>query len=187
MYSQQEARDRIQRRRNGYSKEVSSGGKNIVFLIIGIICIGYLVAGNEKVSGIVNTTVKYLQTNVPWSYLIPFENVFIEESEAVVSTTSGYIATDTYGYYTNDSNTAISLGDGLVVYIEDHKDKRFIVVSHENGVSVTYGNLLYTEVSLYDRVLKGDRLGVFSSSILLEAMKDNEDLDMEEVFPLFEN
>lgn len=189
MYNQQDTRERIQRRRERYSKQPSNAPNRgtIIITILGILTISYLYLGSEKSIDILNNGVNFLQSKIPWSHLIPFEKTFKEEIEEVSGNIGKYVATDRISYYTNDSNTAISLGNGLVVYIEDDVDKRFIVVSYENGVSVTYGNLQYTEVSLYDRVLKGDSLGVYIDTILLEAMKDNRDLDMDEAFLLFEN
>ncbi|MBQ9988077.1 MAG: hypothetical protein IJP28_06845 [Erysipelotrichales bacterium] len=189
MYNQQETRERIQRRRDKYAKQQSSTTHKgmIPIMILGILTISYLSIGHEKSMSIFHNTIDFLQTKLPWSFLIPFESVFKEDVEEVSGNIGGYVATSKVGYYTNDTNTAISLGDGLVVYVEDDVDQRFIVVSYENGVSVTYGNLQYTEVVLYDRVLKGDSLGVYNDEILLEAMRDNMDLDMEEAFLLFED
>lgn len=196
MQEKEEARNRIRKRRSGGNSSIRERGEGrgfyysklfylVFFIIFGLVFC--LLVFPARTLRYVQMGRIFIQETIPWHAIIPFENWKPRGEEQVVGATELYQRGDAMGYYTNDTNAATSLGDGLVVYIGENKNRMFVIVSHDNGVSVTYGNLENSQVSLYDRVLKGDNLGLFEKEIILEAMKDNTDLDMEEVFVLFED
>lgn len=194
MREKDDARNRIRRRRGlGESYYLDSQRTNNFNWLYAILMVVFLftaitfLVGKEKMITYIRYGSHYIQQIVPWNKIIPFENLNLDNTTSPVNAKSIYSKTNEIGQYTNDSNAAVSLGDGLVVYIGENKNATFIVISHDNGVSVTYGNLDYANVSLYDRVLKGNQIGVFNNTILLEAMKDNTDIDMEEAMELFED
>ena len=194
MFERDEARNRIRKRRNdGHISYVNGHQVNnfswlhsiVVLIVIGVLVIRVL--GVEMIFGYITKYTENINQIIPWSKLIPFESWSGLSQDSAVSSNAGYYQTETIGYYKKDSNSAVSLGSGLVVYIGENNNSYFVVISHDNGVSVTYGNLDVCHVHLYDRVTKGSQIGVFADLIKLEAMKDNEDLDFEEVFILFED
>lgn len=196
MQEREEARNRIRKRRSVDNSSMRERGEGrcsyysklvylVFFIVFGLVFC--LLVFPAKTLHYVQVGRLFIQETIPWHAIIPFENWKIDKEEQMVGVTELYQRGDAVGIFTNDTNAATSLGDGLVVYIGENKSKIFVIVSHDNGVSVTYGNLEYSNVSLYDRVLKGDNLGLFEKEIILEAMKDNTDLDMEEVFVLFED
>lgn len=195
MLERDETRNRIRRRRNNcyinYEGRFENKQFSLIHIFMFIIVIFFLFFGAFGFDGGIKLMQKYtanIQQIIPWSKIIPFERWGLDfQEDSSVSSVLGYYKSETIGFYTSDSNSAKSLGDGLVVYIGENKGSKFIVVSHDNGVSVTYGNLRECHVQLYDRVIKGSTLGVFTDLIKLEAMRDSMDLDMEEVFILFED
>ena len=195
MFERDEARNRIRRRRNDGQISYVNGRYVNTFSwlhsVVVLIVIGFLVVrviGVENTIGYINKYTENINHILPWSKIIPFEKWGNSmDEDGLVSSNLGYYKSENVGYYRNDTNSAISLGDGLVVYIGENNDSTFIVVSHDNGVSITYGNLDVCHVNLYDRVTKGAQIGVFTDLIKLEAMRDNEDLDVEEVFIFFED
>lgn len=195
MLERDETRNRIRRRRNNYyinnDSRFANSSSTVIHIVV-LIIVGFLLSfgvfGVNKTLDFIQKYTVNIQKIIPWSKIIPFEEFGVKtEEDTSVSSILGYYKTDSIGYYKSDSNSAISLGDGLIVYIGENNNSKYIVVSHDNGVSVTYGNLEECHVRLYDRVLKGSSLGIFTDLIKLEAMRDSMDLNMEEVFILFED
>lgn len=133
-----------------------------------------------------NTIVNSISTSFIAKF-IPFEDWFQPKKEQPVSANQYYKQGSQEGYYTSEGNEAVSLYDGLIVYIGDEKGKKWIVVHHDNELYATYGSLQEVHVKLYDRIKKGDRIGSFQTEIQLEFLYNSNEITYEEALVIEEN
>lgn len=78
----------------------------------------------------------------------------------------------------NDNYNVKMLESGLVVFIGE-KDgyKNAIVVQQSNGIDVVYGNVITSDIKVYDYIEKGKIIGTASKELYLSFSKEGEVLD----------
>lgn len=203
MKEQKHIRNRItQRHGNRYSsyhQSSPSALSRLYRLMISIMIVVLLALGTltfmrtpmyQEVKNVTISLVPQLTKMVTSSFLarwIPFERWLPLKEEVPVVANSVYMAGSQNGYYTSEGNQAISLFDGLVVYIGEENGSRWIVVHHDNALYTTYGNLDQVNVKIYDRIMKSDILGTYLDEIQLAFLYQNNDISYEEAISLQED
>lgn len=106
---------------------------------------------------------------------LPFENLFNMKDKLVSSNQQYHHLID--HYYTNGSNSCVSIHDGLVL----EKDENSIKILSDNGIIILYGELENVLSKVDERILKGQIIGEFNNSLTLYFSKDNHELSYEDV------
>ncbi len=109
------------------------------------------------------------------SELLPFENWFKLKDNLVSSTNDYHQLID--HYYTNGSNSCISILDGVILETDDNSVK----VLSDNGIIILYGELENVLSKVDERILKGQIIGEYKDSLTLYFSKDNHEMSYEEV------
>ena len=112
------------------------------------------------------------------SQWIPFEDWFNFNDHLVSSTIAYHHLID--HYYTNGSNSCVSIQDGIILEIEDNT----IHVLYDNGVLIIYGELDTIISKVDERIKKGQVIGSFNESLTLYFSKENQEITYEEVMKL---
>lgn len=106
----------------------------------------------------------------------PFEKWFSLQDETVSAMPAYALLKD--HYYSNGSNQAQAIGDGVVQSVEKQDQRYVILVKQDNGVIATYGTLESTAVKKDERIRRGDVLGTYQESLYLYFEKDGKELDL---------
>lgn len=114
----------------------------------------------------------------PLSSWFPYERWFNYSDSTISSSIQYHHLID--NYYTNGSNSCISLFDGIVLDISDST----ITVLHDNGVQIIYGEIIGHAVKVDERILKGNTIGSIHESLTLDMTLNNEKVTLEDVMKL---
>ena len=192
-----EVRERIQERKGFYSR-VNQKDKKLSFfnflyfitifsLIVGGCYVGYLIneqkhfIDNERLVNTVQSKINEwnLDKFVGW---LPFEGWFRGDSKAV----SEIISYSPYqdDYFFSDSNRAISIADGIVIYCDEQESGKIVMIKQDNGVIATYGALQEIQCHENDRILKGTVLGTYEEAIFLQFHLNSNKITYEEAMAL---
>ncbi len=192
-----EIRGRIQGRKSFYSQVQQKEKKlsffsflyfaTILSLIAGGFYMGYLIneqkhfVDNEKLISTVQSKLNEwnLTRFVAW---LPFENWFSNQTDTVSEPIS-YIAYKD-DYFFSDSNRAVSIDDGIVIYCNEQESGKVVMIKQDNGVITTYGALQDVQCQENDRVLKGMVLGTYDEAIFLQFHLNSEKISYEEALSL---
>ena len=109
---------------------------------------------------------------------LPYENWFNMNDKSVSKDIAYYHLVD--NYYTNGSNSCISLFDGIVIETSDTS----ITILHDNGIQAVYGDLKHVIVNVDDRVLEGNSIGSIEDTMTIEFTLNEKILSYEEVMEL---
>lgn len=173
------SRSRIRSRRSGpYYDERPSGFNGffrviVLLMILSALTLGYKINEKKQFIKIPDSIVSKIQNVAAW---IPFENWFSLDSQSVVSTLNYQKLLD--NYYVNGSSSCSSILDGVVLSVNEEKHN--VLIQHDNGVLVTYGNLETIQVKPNDRVLKGNVIGNFNESITMDFLLNDTVISYEE-------
>lgn len=107
---------------------------------------------------------------------LPFEQWFVPKDHQV-NAIPKYALLEK-NFYSNGSNQAYTIGDGIVIHIENGLKSK-IVVKQDNGTIITYGNLNEVHVKEQERVKEGNILGVFHEKLSLLMMRNGQEVDLE--------
>lgn len=108
---------------------------------------------------------------------LPFEKWFSLKDERV-SSTSAYKLLEN-NKYTNGTNTANALMDGVVLHVQKNADaKSSVSVKQDNGVVSTFANLNDVQVKENERILKDKPMGTYTSYITIDFLKENKKIDL---------
>lgn len=198
MQNKEQIRNRIAQRRgkNPIEDKKSNYKSILVFLILMLTlyyygntielttssnnALGYLKSYANGVNNIIGVMTKEI-SKLPLAKYLPFDVELENNDHQAVSSNSYYLSTENIGYYTNDTKQIYCIDKGIVVYVNDDYENRYIIVSQDNGVSVTYSNINIINVDLYDRLEKGMVMGSFSETIKLECLKNGVSISYESV------
>ena len=106
---------------------------------------------------------------------LPFENLFNFKDSLVSLNTQYHHLID--HYYTNGSNSCISINDGIVLEVDEDSIK----ILSDNGTLILYGELENVLSKVDERILKGQIIGEFNNSLTLYFSKDNHEISYEDV------
>lgn len=109
---------------------------------------------------------------------LPFENWFSLQEEAVSATPSYALLKD--NQYSNGSNMVYNLQHGVVLHVEKSKAKSSITIRQDNGVVVTYGNMVEVHLKKDERVLKDKVLGTYEGYLTIQSVKDHKNVSLHE-------
>lgn len=109
---------------------------------------------------------------------LPFENWFSLQEEAVSATPSYALLKD--NQYSNGSNMVYNLQHGVVLHVEKSKAKSSITIRQDNGVVVTYGNMVEVHLKKDERVLKDKVLGTYEGYLTIQPVKDHKNVSLHE-------
>jgi len=121
--------------------------------------------------------------------IIPFQNIFKEETKPVFNETLKYKEATQYNNgvkLTVDNNYLIPINEsGMVVYIGEKEGLgNTVIIQQMNGIDLWYGNVTNLNIKLYDYVEKGSLLGEADGDfIYLVYKKEGNDLDYQEYLP----
>lgn len=152
----------------------------LTFLMLLAIGLGYLIITEQRIPTVLNRLQKTLQAQHLHDWL-PFEGWFsFGQTDAEVSASLQYQPVADK-FYTNQSNQAVCLADGIVIYA-DYADTlgHTIVIKQDNGVTATYANLESMQAAKDDRVLKGTVIGTYQDRLYLDFFKDRQTLTYDE-------
>lgn len=108
---------------------------------------------------------------------LPFENWFSKETQRVDAPASYTLLKD--NTYTNGSNQANLLMDGVVLHVQlEGAHRGSVSVRHDNGVIATYGHLDSVAVHQDERLLKHSVLGSYSEYLTIDLLKNNQKIDL---------
>lgn len=104
--------------------------------------------------------------------MIPFFDT--KDSKSV----SGSVLYDDLGnhFYKSDDMKLNAINSGIVTSIQGNQ----VIVSQDNGIQVTYGNLAEIKVGLYDHVSRGELLGMYDTKFSMQFSKGEESVSYEE-------
>ena len=108
------------------------------------------------------------------SQLLPFEKWFQFQDEIVSSSDTYHHLIDKY--YTNGSNSCVSILDGIILEVSETSIKVYC----DNGIVIIYGELDNIIAKVDERILKGQILGEYSDSLTLSFTKDDLEISYEE-------
>lgn len=110
----------------------------------------------------------------PINTWLPYEKWFMPFDKSVDANITYHHLVD--NIYTNGTNQSVSLMDGIILEIKENQ----VTILHDNGVQIIYGELDDIVVQVDERILKGQRIGVFEDSLTLNITKDQKELTLEE-------
>lgn len=181
------ARKRIQSRRySRFAYEEDRGSswlfKLVYRLMIFVMCIGVCTLAlliNQKMQWI-KLPEAFMNFKVEdVSKWLPFENWFSLKDEAVASyPTYSHIKDDLYA---NGSNTVYTLGDGVVLHVQQKENgKGSVTIQQDNGVVVTYGSLTSISSKQDERILKGSVIGTYEETVSIVCVKENAKVELDQ-------
>lgn len=108
---------------------------------------------------------------------LPFENWFSLKDETVSAKPSYTLLKD--DHYTNGTNTANSVFDGVVLHVQKNADgKHSVSIRQDNGVVATYSNLNDVSIKQDERLLKDKAMGTYTTYVTITFLKDNKKIDL---------
>ena len=167
--------DRIRRRinktenyKNRKFNRLYSGMIVIMFTLS--ILMGGLIVTKTTITELKNIIEPYVNLQ----QFMVFENWFLPSNQSVNSSLQYQLIEGSY--FRNSTNMVYAIADGVVIYINGDQ----VIVKNDNGILVTYGNLMDVQVSLDDRVLENSILGTYQDKVYLDFYVDEEFISYEE-------
>lgn len=178
-------RRRIQRRRYNEPKKQHGIFKFIyrtmmVAMLGAVLTLAYFI--NDKM-GLVELPQELKNINFGMvSEWLPFDQWFSSKEDTTVNATPTYSLLKD-NQYSNGSNQATLLGDGVVLHVEENgTSKNSVTIRHDNGVIATYGHLDSVQTKQDERLLKGKTLGTYNEYVSIDLVKNNQTIAMSDAF-----
>ena len=109
---------------------------------------------------------------------IPFDSWF-DLREQEVQAVPVYTPIDDY-HFTNGSNTVYSVYDGICLHIQSNATGTFsLVLQQDNGVVATYDDLLDVQIKEKERILKGQKIGIYQDAVKIQFLQNQKEISYE--------
>lgn len=114
----------------------------------------------------------HLESVASW---VPFDRWFSLKDERVSTTPSYSLLKD--NQFTNGSNQARSIYDGVIAHIATNDDGLYTIsMKQDNNIIVEYGNLKEVSIKENERILKDSTIGTYDGYITMNFVKDNQNV-----------
>lgn len=161
-------------------------GLVMVLMLVASLTLGYLINGSGRfieVNQFMQKVVTTLSLNSVSKWL-PFEKWFPSVNPVSQNVNYQMVSDD---YYTNNSNQAVSIMEGVVLYVSSQQSGEVVMVKQDNGVITTYGALSEVSVQANERILKGAIVGSYEEALYLEFSMSGNKISYEEALSIHEN